>query len=99
MSDDAKQDVRVRLYLAGDAPNSLVALANLRAVIAEYADVRADVEIVDILTDPERGLRDGVFVTPMLVKFEPSPVRFVLGSLCDRRFLLTVLGLHEPPRE
>lgn len=91
--------LRLRLYVAGDSPNSVAALAHLRAAVAECANGRADVEIIDILRDPERGLRDGVFVTPMLVKVEPLPERRVLGSLRDRRALLAVLGLHEAPRE
>jgi circadian clock protein KaiB len=99
MNDDAKDVLRLRLYVAGDAPNSVVAVAHLRSVIEECASGRADVEIVDILRDPERGLRDGVFVTPMLVKVEPLPERRVLGSLGDRRFLLAVLGLNETPGE
>jgi circadian clock protein KaiB len=99
MSDGARQVIRLRLYVAGDAPNSMTAVANLRAVIAGCADGRAEVEIIDILREPERGLHDGVFVTPMLVKVEPAPERRVLGSLCDRRFLLAVLGLEEPRHE
>jgi circadian clock protein KaiB len=99
MGDAAEHEFRLRLYVAGDAPNSIAALANLRAVLADCTNGWADVEIIDILTDPERGLHDGVFVTPMLVKVEPLPERRVLGSLCDRRFLLAVLGLAEPARE
>ena len=95
MSDDVERALRLRLYVAGDAANSMVAIANLRAVIAECADGQADVEIIDILSDPERGLHDGVFVTPMLVKVEPTPERRVLGTLSDRPFLLGVLGLAE----
>jgi len=99
MSDEAKQRFRLRLYVAGEAPNSNVAVANLRAVIAQCADGRADVEIIDVLRHPERGLQDGVFVTPMLVKFEPAPERRVLGSLRDRRVLLAALGLDGVARE
>jgi circadian clock protein KaiB len=99
MNEDPTEALRLRLYVAGDAPNSIVAVAHLRAVIAECANGRADLEIIDILRDPERGLRDGVFVTPMLVKVAPPPERRVLGSLSDRRFLLAVLGLDEPPLE
>ena len=99
MSDDVKPRLSLRLYIAGDAPNSIVAVANLRSAIADRADGRADVEIVDVLREPQRGLRDGVFVTPMLVKCEPGPERRVLGNLGDRRFLLGVLGLEESPGE
>ena len=91
--------LRLRLYVAGDAPNSVAAIAHLRSAIAECANGRADIETIDILGDPERGLRDGVFVTPMLVKVEPLPERRVLGSLRDRRVLLAVLGLSEAPGE
>lgn len=97
--EHGEPQLRVRLYVAGDAPNSRAAIAHLRSVIAECTDGRADVELIDILGDPERGLRDGVFVTPMLVKVEPLPERRVLGSLRDRRVLLAVLGLDEASRE
>jgi circadian clock protein KaiB len=87
--------VRVRLYLAGGSPNSTAAAANLRAVLAQFGEHRIDLEIIDVLVDPDRGLNDGILVTPMLVKLEPPPERRLLGSLRDRRALLEVLGLSE----
>ena len=87
--------LHVRLYVAGDSPNSARAAANLRAVIAELAGARADVEIVDVLRAPERGLRDGVLVTPMLVRVAPPPERRILGNLSDRAILLGVLSTQE----
>ena len=94
-----KVQLRVRLYVAGDAPNSLAAVANLRAVLAEFPKHSAEVEVIDVLSDPERALRDGILVTPMLVRFEPSPERRVLGNLRDRGMLLGALGLGEAERE
>ena len=88
--------LRLRLYVAGDALNSIGAIANLRAAIAECAGGEADIEIIDVLRDPDRGLRDGILVTPMLVKIEPLPERRLLGSLRDRQILLAVLGLEAP---
>jgi hypothetical protein len=85
--------VRVRLYVAGGSPNSTSAAANLRAVLAQFGEHRIDLEIIDVLVEPERGLADGVLVTPMLVKLEPPPGRRLLGNLRDRRALLEVLGL------
>lgn len=99
MNDGAQARLRVRLYLAGDAPNSIAALANLRGAIADYPDGQVDLELIDVLAAPDRGLRDGILVTPMLVKFEPPPERRVLGSLRDRATLLAVLGLEQAQRE
>jgi circadian clock protein KaiB len=99
VESNVKVQLRVRLYVAGDAPNSLAALANLRAALAEFPKHSADVELIDVLSDPDRALRDGVLVTPMLVKFEPPPERRVLGNLRDRGVLLGALGLDEAERD
>lgn len=87
--------LRVRLYIAGDAPNSAKAKANLRAALAGFPSPQVDVEIVDVLQDPERALSDGILVTPMLVRFAPLPERRVLGNLRDLAVLLRALGLDE----
>ena len=84
--------LRIRLYIAGESPNSVVAVANLRAALAALGASFDDVEIVDVLKTPERGLRDGVLVTPMLVRSSPLPERRVLGNLSNRRSLDGVLS-------
>jgi circadian clock protein KaiB len=89
----------LRLYIAGDARNSIAAVRNLHSALADCGAGSVSVEIIDILTDPERGLRDGILVTPMLIKMEPAPERRILGSLLDRPRLLAVLGLDEARRE
>lgn len=94
----AEPALRVRLYVAGDAPNSRVAIATLRSVI-EQARVRVDLEIIDVLRHPEQGLRDGVFLTPMLVRIDPPPERRILGNLGDRAKLLDVLAFCGTPDE
>lgn len=83
--------VRLRLYLAGASPNSVIALANLRAALKEHPDRIVDLELIDILADPARGIDDGILVTPMLVKIHPLPERRILGNLRDREMLLGVL--------
>jgi circadian clock protein KaiB len=91
--------LRVRLYIAGTSPNSASALANLRGALVLYPAHLLDLEIIDVLDQPERGMRDGIMVTPMLVKIEPLPACRVLGSLHDRALLLATLGLGEAARE
>lgn len=84
--------VHVRLYVAGDSPNSTKAVANLRAALVELSRSPDDVEIIDVLRAPERGLRAGVLVTPMLVRVSPLPERRILGNLSDRAILHGVLS-------
>ena len=85
--------LRVRLYVAGDSPNSVAATANLRRVLATLPPERVDLVIVDLLADPERSLRDGVLMTPMLVRVSPAPERRMLGNLRDHERVRAILGL------
>ena len=83
----------MRLYVAGDAPNSVAAIANLRAVLERYPRHLVELEIIDVMAYPERGALDAVMVTPTLVKLSPSPTRRLLGNLRDHAMLLAALGL------
>ncbi len=84
---------KFRLYVAGDAGNSLAAISNLRAICDRYLPARHQVELIDVLCAPKRALADGVFMTPMLVKLTPPPVRRVVGSLSQTATVLQVLDL------
>lgn len=84
---------KFRLYVAGDAENSLAAVANLRHICDRFLPGRYEVEQVDVLLDPMRALADGVFMTPMLVKLSPPPVRKLVGSLSQTKTVLQTLDL------
>jgi circadian clock protein KaiB len=85
---------RFRLYVAGDAPNSVRAVANLRALCLEHLPDRHEIEVVDVLREPHRALADGVMLTPMLVKLLPAPQREIVGSLSHTHVILNSLGLN-----
>jgi circadian clock protein KaiB len=97
--DDARIVVRLRLYVAGDSPNSVTALANVRRVLRAHTEHEVTLEVIDVVRDPLRGVRDGVLITPMLVRAEPPPERRVLGSLRDRGLLLGILDVDGKPHE
>jgi circadian clock protein KaiB len=82
----------LRLYVAGNAPNSLRAIANARAICDEHFASEHELEIVDLLEHPRRGLADGIIVTPTLLKLSPLPVQRVVGNLSDTRQLLLLLA-------
>ena len=87
-----KPGIRLRLYVAGHAPNSVRAIANCRAICDEHFPSGHQLEIVDLLEHPERALADGVIVTPTLLKLSPLPVQRVIGSLSDTNQVLLVLS-------
>jgi circadian clock protein KaiB len=88
---------KFRLYVAGDAQNSGLAVTNLNALCREYMLDRFEIEVVDVFREPKRALADGIFLTPTLVKLAPAPVRRIVGTLSQRQPVLVALGLEANP--
>ncbi len=84
--------IQLRLYVSGNAPNSVRAVANVRAICAAYFEARCDLEVIDLLTQPLRALADGVIVTPTLIKILPLPVQRIVGNLSDTSQVLLALA-------
>ena len=89
--------VTLRLYVAGNAPNSVQAIANLEAICREHLKGGHKLEIIDILEHPERSMADGVLVSPSLTKVSPLPSTTVVGNLSDTNKVLLALGLKGKP--
>ena len=83
----------LRLFVAGDSPDSATAITNLRALFPPGQSCRVQMEIVDVQKDPAYAARDGILVTPTLLKVSPAPSCRILGNLNNREALLAVLGI------
>lgn len=72
--------VKLTLYVIGGSHRSVRALRNLTRAIADR-QVAVELEVVDLVEDPERGDADRILATPTLVRREPGPERRVVGDL------------------
>jgi circadian clock protein KaiB len=71
------------LYVTGQTPNSVQAVANLTAMcLANFPDSH-HIEIVDVAKNPDRALSDGIIVTPTLIKVAPGPRQVIMGNLSN----------------
>lgn len=96
---DGPTRLRLRLYVAGESPNSVQARSNLRAALEASLQTDVNLEVVDVLVHPERGLDDSILVTPTLIRLAPAPEQRVIGNLRDRDALLVGLGIGDAKRE
>jgi circadian clock protein KaiB len=86
--------VVMRLYIAGSAPNSVKAIANLQAICEQRLKNSYRLELIDVFEYPQRALDDGVLVTPTLTKVSPGPAARVIGNLSDTGSVLAALGVR-----
>lgn len=87
-----------RLYIAGDAPHSMQARANLAQLCETHLPDRHSIEIVDVLIDPKRALTESIFLTPTLICESPYPGHRIVGTLSNTEPILQILGLGAAQR-
>ena len=83
----------LRLFMAGNGPNSKQALANLRSLCREHLNGNCTIETVDVVKDFQAAVRDNILVTPALILVAPLPRVMVLGNLSDVPKVLAALRL------
>ena len=94
----AEEPLQLRLYITGQSPNSVRALANIQSICEEFlGDGRYELDVVDILLDPLRAVNDQIIVTPTLVKL-PLPSVQIVGDLSERDKVMLVLRLFRDSR-
>ena len=95
---DVTTVVVLRLYVTGGAPNSIQAIANLKAICKEYLKEGHRLEVVDVIENPRRAMADGVLVSPSLTRVHPLPGVNLVGNLSDKVKVLHALGLKRKAR-
>jgi circadian clock protein KaiB len=83
----------LRLYVAGQSPKALTALANLRKICEEQLEGKYGIEVIDLLINPQLGKEDQILALPTLVRKLPVPVRKIIGDLSDTERVLVGLDL------
>ncbi|MBX2886251.1 MAG: circadian clock KaiB family protein [Granulosicoccus sp.] len=83
----------LRLYIAGDSVRSEAAARNLRRLLDEIVGSDYELKIVDVIRAPAQAEQALVLATPTLIKYQPLPVRRIIGDLSDRDALFSGLDL------
>lgn len=82
----------LKLYVTGTSPRAEVAIANLRRICEQELSGQYQLEIIDVLEQPQVAEDDRILATPTLIKQLPPPLRRVIGDLSDKEKVL--LGLE-----
>jgi circadian clock protein KaiB len=86
----------LRLYVAGETPKSVAALANLTAFCEAHLAGKYTIEVIDLVEHPGLARIDQILAIPTLVRRLPSPIRKVIGDLSNTERVF--LGLELRPR-
>jgi circadian clock protein KaiB len=84
----------LRLYVAGQTPMSIEALANLKRICEEHLRGRYRIEVVDLLLNPTLARGDQILAVPTLVRQLPPPVKKIIGDFSNMERVLVGLDLR-----
>ena len=98
----AEQTYELRLYVAGQTPKSILALANLRQICEEHLQViceehlqgRYEIEVIDLVENPQLAQGDQILALPTLVRRLPEPIKKIIGDLSNTERVLVGLDLR-----
>jgi circadian clock protein KaiB len=85
---------RLRLYIAGQTPNSIAAIANLKKICEEKLQGKCRIEVVDLLEKPQLAKGDQIIAIPTLVRRLPPPVKKIIGNLSKTESVIVGLDLQ-----
>jgi circadian clock protein KaiB len=96
-ADSSSEDDKpweLTLYVAGQTPKSITALANLTRFCEQHLRGKYRLEVVDLLANPSRAQRDQILAIPTLIRKAPEPTRKLIGDLSNTERVLTGLDLR-----
>ena len=95
MAESEGKAYQLRLYVAGQTPKSLLAFRNLKQICEEHLQGRYELEIIDLLENPQLARGDQILAVPTLVRRLPEPIKKIIGDLSNTERVLVGLDLRE----
>jgi circadian clock protein KaiB len=86
----ARDFYRLRLYIAGQTPNSIAAIANLKKICEDNLRGKYRIEVVDLLEKPQLAKGDQIIAIP-------TPVKKIIGNLSKTENVIVGLDLQPIP--
>jgi circadian clock protein KaiB len=93
-ADDESMEFNLRLYIAGQTPKSLAAIANLKKICEENLAGRYKIEVIDLVVSPQLAAGDQIVAIPTLVRRLPPPLKRMIGDLSNSEKVIVGLDLR-----
>lgn len=93
-TDDDTTEFNLRLYVAGQTPKSLAAIANLKRICEENLAGRYKIEVIDLVVQPQLAAGDQIVAIPTLVRRLPPPLKRMIGDLSNSEKVIVGLDLR-----
>lgn len=84
----------LRLYVAGRTLKSVTAFENLKQICEKHLRGQYEIEIIDLIEQPQLAKGDQILAVPTLVRRLPEPIKKIIGDLSNTERVLVGLDLR-----
>ena len=92
-----EEDVRyvLKLYVAGQSPKSLNAIANIKKICEDNLHGCYELEVIDLYQQPQLAQGEQIIAIPTLIRKLPLPLRRIIGDLSNTERVLVGLDIRK----
>jgi circadian clock protein KaiB len=94
-AESSKKVVELHLYVAGQTPKSLAAIANLKSICAENFEEDYKIQVIDLMKNPALARDHQILAIPTLVRSLPVPICKIIGDLSDTERVVVGLDIRK----
>lgn len=93
----AVKEWQLRIYVAGETEKSRKAIENLKKVCEEHLPGKYEIEVVDLMKNPQLAAKDQIFAVPTIIRKLPEPLKKLIGDMSMSEKVL--VGLDIKPKK
>lgn len=93
----AVKEWQLRIYVAGETEKSRKAIENLKKVCEEHLQGKYEIEVVDLMKNPQLAAQDQIFAVPTIIRKLPEPLKKLIGDMSMSEKVL--VGLDIKPKK
>jgi circadian clock protein KaiB len=84
----------LKLFVAGQSPKSVIAIANIKKICDENLHGRYVLEVIDLYQQPQLARGEQIIALPTLIRKLPSPLRRVIGDMSNTERVLVGMDMQ-----
>lgn len=86
--------IALKLFVTGQSSYGNMAIENLNELMRNFSEYQFEVEVIDVLENPQLASTEKILATPTLIKRQPPPACRIIGDLSQKERVLTALNLQ-----
>jgi circadian clock protein KaiB len=84
----------LKLYVAGQSPKSVNAIANMKKLCEANLQGRYVLDVIDLYQQPQLAQGEQIIAVPTLIRKLPSPLRRIIGDMSNTERVLVGLDIR-----